>query len=83
MSTRALRWNLEEIRRSSTGAKNVLIKRYEMYAPEADQEEAKTDELEREASAPHANEHPIIVMGDESTGNTYESCRPEGIGDGR
>ena len=49
----------------------MLLKRYEMYASELDQEEGPAEGPEGEAVTPHANEHPMMVMVDESTGNKY------------
>ena len=73
---------LREIGKSDKGARGVLIKRYEKYAP---QDEVGEDAVEEGAEAgeptAHASENPTIVMVDESTGNRYmravdEDCYP-------
>ena len=71
MSTKELRRKLEQLGRSSAGARNVLLKRNGMYASETHQEEGPADSPEAGAAGPHANEHPMTVMVDESTGNKY------------
>ena len=50
MSTRELRPRLKELGKSTLGARNVLVKRYQMYAPE----EHQNDMGEGEVAGSHA-----------------------------
>ena len=73
MSTKELRLKLQQMGKSSVGARNVLIKRYQLYSdepvPSPDEVSGEGDRLEN--SNPQANDHPMMVMVDESTGNKY------------
>ena len=72
--------------KSTLGARNVLIKRYEMYSPGSDPSAAGgsgpgEDTVGAEGTAPHASDNPMIVMVDESTGNKYMRVVPhKGLG---
>ena len=80
MSTRELRHRLKELGKSILGARNVLVKRYQMYAPEEDQDDAGEGEM----AGGHAYDKPMMVMVDEDTGNKYmRSVKHKGLGDGR
>ena len=80
MSTKELQKRLRELSKSDRGQRSDLIKRYEMYADVEDQEEGpdgegtdvpSSDAGSSRTRAPHASERPMMVMIDESTGNTY------------
>ena len=61
MSTRELRHKLKELGKSTLGARNVLVKRYQMYSQEDDQ----SDEGVGEVAGSHAYDKPLMVMVDE------------------
>ena len=68
---------MKELGKSTLGARNVLVKRYQMYAPEEDH----NDEGTGEAAGSHAYDKPMMVMVDEDTGNKYmRSVRHKGLG---
>ena len=67
MSTKELEKRLGEMGQSTEGQRNVLIKRYEQYAAQDDQEEMGVSE----AQGSHASDNLIMVMTDESIGNKY------------
>ena len=73
------RKRLQQLGKSSTRARNVFIRRYQLYADGPDSsfttdpnlDEEGGDESHIEKYFPHANDHPMMVMVDEETGNTY------------
>ena len=86
MSTKELKRRLTEIGKSAEGARNVVIKHYEKYAVQEDQERpqdesgGKGSEEQPDHSA-HASESPMMVVGDESTGDEYmRALNRKGLG---
>ena len=69
--------------RSQEGARNVLVKRYELYRKESGDPDVGDEVPEEEgAAAPHASESPMMVMVDESTGNKYmRAIAHKGLGE--
>ena len=72
MSTKEFQRRLKELGKSNEGQRNVLIKRYEKYVAQEDQEEMG----DGEAAGPHASDNPMMVMVDEDTGNKYIRAVP-------
>ncbi|MDA8582623.1 hypothetical protein N9L68_00290 [bacterium] len=63
--------------RSTSGARHVLVKRYQQYTAR----EGLGDLTAPSGVRPHAAEHPMMVMVGESTGNKYMRAVPhKGIG---
>ena len=77
MSTNALQKRLRELGMSTLGARNVLMRRYQMYAGQELQEELGLGM----GPGVHAYERPMMVMVDETTGNKYMRSVPhKGLG---
>ena len=83
MSTKELKKRLKDMGRSQEGARNVLVKRYELYRKESGDPDVGDDlPAEEGAAAPHASESPMMAMVDEETGNKYMRAVPhKGLGE--
>ena len=77
LSTKELKRRLQELGRSSEGKINVLVKRYKASREDAEEEDdGDVTPAEGEKSAPHASDHPMMVMVDDATGNKYMRALP-------
>ena len=83
MSTKELQKKLAEMGKSTTGQRNVLVKRYERYKSQEEEDVGPEEEMEMGDAGPrpHASDRPMMVMVDESTGNKYmRSVDHKGLG---
>ena len=83
LSTKELKKRLDQMGKSTQGARHVLLRRYEGYRQEEEgQDEGEETPVEEGRVAPHASDSPMMVMVDETTGNKYMRAVPnKGLGE--